>query len=102
MRTFLALLALVADVGALGYWATVEAAPHIESKIAKTAQTLVAGKSRHGVNVTVSGRDIAITGIAHSIAERDRFLSELSTVHGARLVEDKLVVSPAVCVPRPD
>ena len=95
MRTFLALLALVAGVGALGYWATVEAAPHIESKIAKTAQTLVAGKSRHGVNVTVSGRDIAITGIAHSIAERDRFLSELSTVQGARLVEDKLEILAA-------
>ena len=89
MRTLLSLVVLVAGLAVLGFWAMVDAAPAIEAKIARDALALVDGKARHGMDISVSGRDITLSGLAHTKDERRKFLDRLNSVIGVRMVIDR-------------
>ncbi len=90
----LPVIALVAGVGALGYWGTVDHAKDMEAAVATNASAAVDGTSIHKVTTEISGRDITVTGIAHSEAERDAILARLGDVKGRRAIRDELEILP--------
>ena len=93
MRLGMGLAVLGIGVLALGWWARVEYAGTMQAMVLADART-VAATSVHGVTVTVTGRDIAVSGLADGPAERDRLLAALDSVRGRRVVEDALQVLP--------
>lgn len=90
----LPVIALVAGVGALGYWGTVDHAKDMQAEIATNASAAVDGASIHNVRTEISGRDITVTGLAHSAAERDEILARLDEVKGRRAIRDELKILP--------
>lgn len=93
MRRVVGGVLLVLGVGGLGYWGAHHQAVRIEQKIADGAVT-VAGMSTHGVRVHVSGRDISVSGLADSTAERDQIVAALNGIPGRRVVNDGIRVLP--------
>lgn len=93
MRTLLGGLLLAAGIGGLGLWGAKDHARKIEAQITGLA-TQVAASSIHSVSATVSGRDIIVTGVADTEAERDQILAKLNDVTGRRVVADRLRVLP--------
>ncbi|MGV6840086.1 MAG: OmpA family protein [Planktomarina sp.] len=93
MRNLLGGLVLVAGVGALGWWGTVKDAKDMEAEIRATAQAAV-GSTTHPVLTSVSGRDISVSGLADTAAEKEAILNRLSGIEGRRVVADGLDVLP--------
>ena len=91
MRKVLGLAVLMLGVVGVGYYARAKSAVEIENAIAAQSLVAVAG-SIHAVVPEVSGRDIHLTGIADSQAERTALLQAADTVAGRRVVSDSLTV----------
>ncbi|MGD9196349.1 MAG: OmpA family protein [Methyloceanibacter sp.] len=91
MRKILAILFLIAGVIALCGYGAKHHARHMEQIVADGASGAVAA-SVHGLKTTVGGRDIEVSGLADSAAERDRILETLDTVEGRRVVRDRMIV----------
>ena len=95
MRKILAILLLVAGVVALCGYGAKHHARHIEQIVSDGASGAVA-ISVHGLKTTVDGRDIEVSGVADSAAERDQILDTLNIVEGRRLVRDRMTVLDSV------
>lgn len=93
MSKLLGGIVLAAGVGVLGYWGAKDHALDMQEAITTDASTAVSG-AIHAVQTEVQGRDIRISGIADSAAERDRLLAALDAVDGRRVVTDALEVLP--------
>lgn len=93
MRSVLGLAVLVLGLCGLGYYAYGKTAVEIENGIAAQSLAAVAG-SVHPVLPEVRGRDIRLTGLADSEAERAALLAAVNAVDGRRVVEDALTVLP--------
>lgn len=93
MSKFLGLGVLILGVGALGYYARANNAVDIQAMVTERAAASVAG-SVHGVLSEVSGRDIRLTGLADTEAERAALVAAADAVEGRRVVIDALTVLP--------
>lgn len=93
MRKVLGLAVLVLGVAGVGYYAQGKTAVEIENGIAAGSLAAVAA-SIHAVVPEVSGRDIRVTGLADSEAERDALLAAVNAVQGVRVVADAMTVLP--------
>ena len=82
---------LVIATSALGAWGASRIAPEIERKIATDAAAAATGWT-HPLTVTVSGRDIAVSGLADSATEREAILTALRDVPGERGVHNGLTI----------
>ncbi|MGL4320479.1 MAG: OmpA family protein [Paracoccaceae bacterium] len=91
MRGFLGSAVLALGVGVLGFYAHGKTAVEIENGIAARSIEAVAN-SIHAVLPEVSGRDIRLTGIADSPAERDALMAAVDAVDGRRVVTDELII----------
>ena len=89
MRTFLGWVVLIAGVVVLGLWARSNHAMDIEAKITEAAAKT---GSIHKIQLSVSGRDITVEGLADSEAERDTIIASLNGVDGRRVVNDGLKI----------
>ena len=94
MRKFLGIVVLAAGVGALVYWGAKDNALDMQNAISERAVAAVSG-AVHGVTTRVEGRDIRVTGLSDSDAERDALLSALNGVEGRRVVLDELEILPS-------
>ncbi|MEL6700886.1 MAG: hypothetical protein AAFO58_04290, partial [Pseudomonadota bacterium] len=88
MRKVLGGAVLVLGTGVLGWYGTSRMAPEMEARVAEAAQVATEG-SVHGLMADVSGRDITLSGLADSAAERDGVLAALDAVDGRRVVRDE-------------
>ncbi|MEM9853343.1 MAG: OmpA family protein [Pseudomonadota bacterium] len=95
MRGILGGAVFVIGAGALGWWGTAGYAPDIEGEIGEEAAEAVSD-TIHAVDVTVSGRDIVVSGLADSEAEKSAILAALEDVDGQRVVRDDLDLVPPV------
>lgn len=93
MRKLLGIAVLVLGVVALALWARANQAPQIEATIAGAA-TEVVSETAHGTSVSVSGRDITISGLADTEAERAALITALNAIPGRRVVNDRLQILP--------
>ncbi len=93
MRSLLGIVVLIAGVAGLGLWGRSHQAHQIERTIS-TAATAAAAGAVHGVTTRVSGRDITVTGLADTEAEKQTILAALNAVEGRRVVNDLLTVLP--------
>jgi len=93
MRKLLGAAVFVLGLGGLGWWAQGHNAHRIEHFITDHAAKAVAS-SVHGVTSTVSGRDIHLSGIADSAAEKAALLEAANKVPGRRVVTEDLTVLP--------
>lgn len=91
MRTLLGVLVLVLGTGGLGLWANGTNAPRIEKFVADHADRSL-GETVHPLVLSVSGRDIQVSGIADSADEKSAILARLDKVEGRRIVTDDLTV----------
>jgi OmpA-OmpF porin, OOP family len=91
MRKPLGLAVLALGVVGLGYYAQGKSAVEIENQIAARSLEAVSS-SIHAVVPEVSGRDIRLTGIADSEAERDALMAAADAVEGRRVVVDAMTV----------
>lgn len=95
MRLFWPLVIFIVGLLILGFWAKGHDALDMQADITEDARALVADNSRHGAEVSVSGRDIELSGLLHDTAERDRLIAELNDVEGRRVVRaDKIELLP--------
>ena len=95
MRKNLGLGVLLAGVAGLGWWGTTHEAHRMETAIATAAAALNAGAT-HEVTAVISGRDIEVTGLADTEAERASLMAAYEAVPGRRVVRDSLrVLAPA-------
>ncbi len=91
MRTVLGLVVWGVGITTLGLWAQSDHAKRIETTIAQEAHQS-ASQSIHTIKTKVSGRDILVSGMADSDAERDRIVAALKRVRGGRTVVSQLSV----------
>lgn len=91
MRKLLGSVVLVAGVGGLGWYGSANNAKTMQSEVTAGAQSAAQG-TIHPIETRVSGRDIVISGIANSEAERDQILATMGEVDGRRVVHDELQV----------
>jgi OOP family OmpA-OmpF porin len=84
---------LIAAIGGFVLWGASERAAGVQAAISERAQS-VAENAVHGVQAEVSGRDIRISGLADTEAERDALLGALNEIEGARVVTDELKILP--------
>lgn len=94
MRKPLGILLLVLGVGGLGLWARGHEARAIEHRITAGAGQVAQG-TVHAVAASVAGRDITVSGLADSEAEKAAILTALDRVPGRRVVRDDLRVLPS-------
>lgn len=94
MRGAIGAAVLALGVGGLSWWGGNHQAERMEAEIAAAASDVAAG-AVHPVETRVLGRDVEISGIADSGAERDALLAALNDVPGRRVVRDDLEVLPA-------
>jgi len=85
MSKGLGALVFVAGVAALGYWGAKSHAVTMEQKIAEGAGAVIA-QSVHPMEVSVSGRDITLTGTADTEAELTALVAGLDDLRGRRVV----------------
>ncbi|MEM6276373.1 MAG: OmpA family protein [Pseudomonadota bacterium] len=95
MRGFFGVVVLALGVGALGWWARAEHAVDIEARIQAGADSVVTA-AKHGVEASVSGRDITLTGTADTETDKTELIARLEGIDGLRVVRDMLDVLPAV------
>ncbi|WP_255449712.1 OmpA family protein [Shimia ponticola] len=93
VRQFLGGAVLVLGTGALGLWASNDHAERMQANVRTSAQEAISGAT-HAVEARVEGRDITVSGLADTEAERDALLAALSDVDGRRVVRDELIVLP--------
>jgi len=91
VRKVLGILVLVLGVAALWWYGAKHHAKRIEQTVTDGANGAVAA-SIHGVETSVSGRDIEVSGLADSKAERSKILETLGIVQGRRVVRDNMKV----------
>ena len=63
----------------------------MEARIVDAANVAVE-QSIHGARARVSGRDVNVSGLADSAAERDVLLAGLNGIYGRRVVVDELKI----------
>lgn len=95
VRKVLGILALVLGVAALCWFGAKHHAKRIEQTVADGANGAVAA-SVHGLKTSVAGRDIEVSGLADSNAERKHILETLDIVQGRRVIRDKMKVLESV------
>ncbi|MGH1577336.1 OmpA family protein [Planktotalea sp.] len=93
MRKLLGGVVLAAGVGALGYWGAKDHALDMQNAIGERAGAAVSS-AVHAVQTEVTGRDIRISGLADTEAEREALVASLHEVEGRRVVLDELEVLP--------
>ena len=93
MRKLLGGIVLAAGVAGLGYWGAKDHALDMQNAIDARAAEAVTG-ALHAVQTQAIGRDIRITGLADSEAERDMLITSLNNVEGRRVVLDALEILP--------
>jgi OOP family OmpA-OmpF porin len=93
MRQLLGLAFLLVGVGVLGWYGSTRNAYGIEGHVAGGAAAALA-TSVHGAGATVAGRDITLTGLADTEAERAALVAAAGAVEGRRVVIDRLEVLP--------
>ncbi len=96
MSKGLGALVFVAGVAGLGYWGSKVQAVAMESEIVAGAEAVTAA-SVHPLDLTVSGRDITVTGFADTEDELAALGAELEGLRGRRVVNlDGITVLPRV------
>ncbi|WP_292023658.1 OmpA family protein [Maritimibacter sp. UBA3975] len=85
MRIILGPVVLVAGIAGLAWWGADNEAQTIESEVRASAEGVVTG-AIHPMNVTVSGRDITLTGTADTEDELTDIVTSLDRVEGRRVV----------------
>ncbi|MDA7425295.1 OmpA family protein [Thalassococcus lentus] len=95
MRKVIGGVALIAGVGGLSYWGSQDQAETMQSLVTQRAAEAVSG-SVHRAEASVVGRDITLTGLADTAAERDAMLAALDEVEGRRIVRDETEILPAL------
>lgn len=95
MRLGTGLVALVLSVGVLGWVARGQYATYIQDVLTASAVEAVAGAT-HAVTASVEGRDITLSGLADTQAERDALIAAANAIEGRRVVVDRLEVLPVV------
>ena len=94
LRKLVGGLVLAGGVGLVGAYGTMRTSFEMENDI--RAWALSATETAiHGVQTRVEGRDITISGIADTEAEREAILASLDVVDGRRVVHDEIEVLPA-------
>lgn len=91
MRLIWAALVLIVGIGGLGVWAATRTGPSIEDEIRAAAGGVVTG-AIHPMSVSVSGRDITLSGTADTEAELAALKDTLNSLEGRRVVRDGEVV----------
>ncbi|MEO1796003.1 MAG: OmpA family protein [Pseudomonadota bacterium] len=94
MRTILGVAVLCAGLGGLGWWASTIAAPAIEAQVRAEAEAAL-GFSIHGAAVSVTGRDITLSGLVDSEEERTALIAALEQIGSRRVVQDATSLLPA-------
>ncbi|MDJ0514259.1 MAG: OmpA family protein [Methyloceanibacter sp.] len=95
MRKVFGILVFILGVTVLCAYGSKHHAKWIEQAVADGASGAVAG-SVHGLQTSVKGRDIEVSGLADSAAERDRILETLDIVEGRRVVRGRIKVLESV------
>jgi OOP family OmpA-OmpF porin len=85
MRFVLGLFVLLAGLSALFVWGIPERAAAIERQITRAADGVVTG-AIHPMDVSVSGRDIHLSGTADSDTELASLIASLDAIDGRRVV----------------
>ncbi|MEP2889988.1 OmpA family protein [Tateyamaria sp.] len=91
MRKLLGGAVVVAGVVGTGWYGSANNAKTMQAEITNAAATAAQG-TIHPIETSVSGRDIAVSGIANSDAERDQILAAMDNLDGRRVVRDDLRV----------
>lgn len=84
---------LVLGVLGLGAWGTMKHAPDMEAFVTEGAAIAAAGTALP-LDMAVSGRDITVSGVVETEAERDLVLQRMNTVGGHRVVRSDLTLPP--------
>ncbi len=90
MRIFWGAVVLVTGIAGLALWGANTHAERMEAEVRLAAEPIVEG-TLHPMSVTVSGRDIEVTGTADSDAELAGVLTALDQVEGRRVVRSDKV-----------
>lgn len=85
MRKWIGLALLLVAIVGLSAWGAQVQGPRIEAEVRTAAEAVVAG-TRHPMEVTVSGRDITLSGTADTESELSGLLTSLDQVQGRRVV----------------
>jgi outer membrane protein OmpA-like peptidoglycan-associated protein len=106
-RNVIGLGALVLGIAVLGLWGTWGFAPQIEGKLRSAAETALTDLgAQSDLTLTVSGRDIAIAGLALNTGGAAAVVAALNDVAGRRVVrtdlQDLPVAAPYVLTARKD
>ncbi|MEM7429608.1 MAG: OmpA family protein [Pseudomonadota bacterium] len=80
---------MIGGFAVLALWARSDHAREMEARISSAAAGI---KSVHEIKTAVSGRDITVSGLADSEAERDEIVKTLNAVDGRRIVNNELKV----------
>ena len=93
-RAAILLLGIAAQcaLSALFVWRVV---PSIERDISARGTDALAGQGINWAQIDVDGRDVTLTGLAPSAAQRERALSALGAARGIRRVSDATTSMPA-------
>jgi OOP family OmpA-OmpF porin len=89
LRKALGVLALILGVPALCWYAAGHNGREMQQTVTQGASA-AAGRAK----TWVSGRDIEVSGVVSSAAERDAILGALDKVEGRRVVRDKIEILP--------
>lgn len=81
MRDIFGAIVLILGLFAFGFFDFTKEDVVVEAGLAAQARAAVA-ETRHAVSVTVDGREIAVTGLADSSAERREILERLRAIEG--------------------
>ena len=93
VRAVLGIIVLVIGVLVLGWWGANNNVVTMENQITQSATEVVEGTT-HPVDVSVSGRDIRVSGLVDSDAEKAALVDDLDDIDGRRVVLDDLRVLP--------
>mgnify|MGYP000551347997 CR=1 FL=1 len=93
MRKLLIGAVVAVCAGGLGLWVSNNNARALSASVDEQAQSIVAG-AMHQVEAVVSGRDIQVTGLVDSEAERDALLGALGEIESLGNIEQSLEILP--------
>ena len=85
MSKGLGALVFIAGIAGLGLWGANRQAVSIQDKIAAAAETVAAGHV-HPLDMQVSGRDITVSGVVDTEADRAAIVEALDALRGRRVV----------------